>query len=61
MKIVEKYFIVDNEGETELKCQVSSSTSTYSGEVDIARIEMIKMRDLEIKLEILEYRKNKAT
>mgnify|MGYP000349505964 CR=1 FL=1 len=53
MKIIEKYFAVDDDGnETELKCQLTSLVSSYNGKVDQARIEMIKIRDEEIQMEI---------
>jgi hypothetical protein len=53
MKIIEKYFLVDNNGnEIELKCQVTSLTSSYDRKVDQARIEMIKIRDTEIQEEL---------
>jgi hypothetical protein len=53
MKIIEKYFLVDNNGnEIELKCQVTSLTSSYDGKVDQSRIEMIKIRDTELQEEL---------
>ena len=53
MKIIEKYFLVDNNGnEIELKCQVTSLTSNYDGKVDQSRIEMIKIRDTELQEEL---------
>lgn len=53
MKIIEKYFAVDDAGnETELKCQLTSLVSSYDGEVSQTRIALIKIRDEEIQMEV---------
>lgn len=50
MKIVERYFIVDNEGqETQLKCEMSYTLESI-GEYNDARMELLKIRDEEVKL-----------
>ena len=50
MKIVERYFIVDNEGqETQLKCEMSYTLENI-GEYNDARMELLKIRDEEVKL-----------
>lgn len=50
MKIVERYFIVDNEGqETQLKCEMSYTLESI-GEYTDARMELLKIRDEEVKL-----------
>lgn len=50
MKIVERYFIVDNEGhDTQLKCEMSYTLESI-GEYNDARMELLKIRDEEVKL-----------
>lgn len=57
MKIIEKYFAVDDTGnETELKCQLTSLLSSYDGDVNQTRIEMIKIRDEEIRMEVQQWK-----
>lgn len=52
MKIVERYFIVDNEGqETQLKCEMSYTLESI-GEYSDTRIELLKVRDEELKLSV---------
>lgn len=56
MKIVEKYFLVDYEGnETELKCQLTSIPSHYDGIFSESRKELLKIRDNEIQEEYKSY------
>lgn len=50
MKIIERYFIVDNEGhETQLGCEMTYTLENI-GEYSDTRIELLKIRDEELKL-----------
>lgn len=52
MKIIERYFIVDNEGhETRLGCEMTYTLENI-GEYSDTRIELLKVRDEELKLSV---------